>query len=278
MFRQTYNTETFRIKSMQIMGIINLSPESPVKHSIINEQEIIQKAEEMLQDGAEIVEIGGNSSSSKAQDISEKEEEKRVIPVLRLLVETGFKVSVDTWRARIARLAIKHGAWMINDINWGRDEEMLKTVAKSDVKYCIMHMRGKPKKHYQVDQSFKNPIDEIKSDLEKVATRLHKLGKNKSDIYLDPGFGFGKSAKTNMQILKGLTHFKEHPIMISASRKAFLTYLFKTEDHSQDNPDLYEATIAFNTLAMLAEPDIIRVHDVRAIAIAKDIVSNFLLE
>ncbi len=258
------------------MGILNLSPDSPVKHSVVKPEAILERAEKMIDEGAEIIEIGGNSSSSRARSISAEEELHLVIPYVKILADMGFKISVDTWRSNVAEAAIDAGAWMINDINWGREKGMLEAVSQSNVRYCMMYLRGEPKKHYLVDQSFTNPIEEIKQHLYKVADRLHALGKPNDRIFIDPGFGFGKSPQTNMEILQKLHQLNRYPLLISASRKKFLSYYFKTDYHDQSNPELYEATIVFNTLAMLKNPAILRVHDVRAISIARDIMFHYL--
>lgn len=258
------------------MGILNLSPESPVSHSVVEPKSVLERAEQMLEQGADIIEVGGNSSSSKAGEITVEEEISRVVPYVKILSDSGFKVSVDTWRTKIAEAAIEAGAWMINDINWGRDEGMLETVSQENVRYCAMYLRGTPKGHYMVDQTFTNPIEEIKFHLYKTASRLHDMGKPIEHIFIDPGFGFGKTPETNMELLRKLHELDRYPLLISASRKKFLTYFFKTSQHDQSNPDLYEATIVFNTLAMLASPAIVRVHDVRAISIARDIMIHYM--
>ncbi len=269
--------ESFHLLYVQIMGILNLSPESPVSKSIVKPENVLERAEQMVEQGAEIIEIGGNSSSSKARWISVEEELSRVIPFVKILTDSGFRVSVDTWRSNIAKAAIENGAWMINDINWGRDPGMLDIVAKKDIRYCMMYLRGEPKRHYLVDQSFTdNPIAEIKHYLYQTAARLQRLGKPADHIFIDPGFGFGKTPQTNMEILRNLHRLKKYPLLISASRKKFLTYYFKTDHHDQSNPLLYEATIVFNTLALLTQPAIVRVHDIKAISIAKDIVTHYL--
>lgn len=259
------------------MGILNLSPESPVKGSVVSADQAHSRAEQLLDDGADIIDVGGNSSSSRAREILVDEEITRVIPIVRRLSSAGMRVSVDTWNWKVADAAIDAGAWMINDIDGGRDPRLVSTVVEGEVRYCIMHMRGRPKGHYEVNQTYTDVVSEVVGKLKIRAEGLERQGLKPDMIYLDPGFGFGRDGQTNLELLKGLERLKgKYRLLVSASRKAFLTDLYKASRHDQYDDNLYEATIVFNTLLMLNQPDIVRVHDVRAISVTRDIVSSFL--
>ncbi len=264
----------------EIMGILNLSPDSPVVSSIFKgdiERDLVDRAERMVEEGASYIDIGGNSSSSLAIEISPLEEEKRILEAVKILCDSGFQVSVDSWTPSILKKALDLGISVVNDISGGSNPEILNLIETYKPKYCVMHQITKPKMHYSVNQNFPHLIERIVKDLNNVGEYLISKGIPKKKIYLDPGFGFGRDGHSNMEILRHLEELKflGYPILVSASKKAFLGEYLPNFNRSQKDPRLYEATLAFNLLLMLKGTSVLRVHDVKGIAIVRDVVKEF---
>jgi dihydropteroate synthase len=248
-----------------LMGILNTSPESPVIHSIVSIKEAIKRAHILREHGASIIDVGGNSSSSKATDVSILEEKERVIPVIEALIDENFVVSLDSWTPEVVLDAAKIGIHLINDINGLENPEMRKIAKDFDLSVSIMHMRGKPKKHYEVNQNYENISIEILNWLNDRANELRKFGIKKERIIIDPGFGFGKSSKDNFLILKNLHKYNDldYPVLVSASRKSFISEAIGL-GQVQEGSGLFEATLGVQVIAALQNVEILRVHDVKS--------------
>jgi len=246
----------------KVMGIINVTPDSFYKGSRYNsEKEILGAAAGMLENGADILDIGGHSSRPGAQDISFEEERKRVLGAVSLISREipGTIISVDTFRAAIAWEAVEEsGAHIINDISGGEaDNEMFEAVQKLKVPYIIMHMQGNPRT-MQVNPIYNDIIADILKWFGKRIFRLRSAGVK--DIIIDPGFGFGKTIAHNFEMLNRLGDFSIAglPVMVGLSRKSMI---WKTLDiHAEE---ALAGTISLNTIALLNGADILRVHDVK---------------
>ena len=246
----------------RVMGILNITPDSFFKGSRYQtDKEILKTATQMLEDGADILDIGGYSSRPGAEDISVKEEGDRVLKAIKL-VRKNFHdaiISVDTFRAEIASEAvIEFGANMINDISGGDgDNNMFSVVSKLNVPYIIMHMKGTPR-----TMQHQPAYDDIVADILKwFGERIFKLkSAGVKDIIIDPGFGFGKTIDHNFELLRRLSDFSIAglPVLVGISRKSMI---WKTLDISAD--DALNGTTALNAIALLHGADILRVHDVR---------------
>jgi dihydropteroate synthase len=245
-----------------VMGILNITPDSFYKGSRYNsDSEILKAASVMLEDGADILDIGGYSSRPGAELVSEEEEAARTLKVIKL-ISTEFPdsvLSVDTFRAVIAQKAIEEcGAHMINDISGGEaDSSMFSVVSKLNVPYVLMHMQGDPQSMQ------KNPVyDDVVADLLKwFGERIYKLRlSGVKDIIIDPGFGFGKTPAHNFEMLKRLNEFSVAglPVMVGISRKSMI---WKTLKISAD--EALNGTTALNSIALSNGADILRVHDVK---------------
>ena len=247
-----------------IMGILNLSPESPVQTGSLSPENALIKAEEMKKYGATIIDVGGNSTSSKAANISTEEEISRVIPIIKTLVDNNFIVSLDSWNYKVAETAAKAGVHLLNDVNGLQDKEMVAVAKKYDLPACIMHMRGNPKQHYQVDQTFKNITAEIQDWFNERIKILENQGINRNKLVLDPGFEFGKSMHDNLILLDELDHFNSFklPLLVSASNKAFIAESIGL-GRTQQGLGLEEATLAVQIISALNGANILRVHDVK---------------
>jgi dihydropteroate synthase len=260
------------VSSPKVMGILNITPDSFYDGGKYkNEADILSQTEKMLTEGATFIDVGAYSSRPGAAHISEKEELKRILPVIDLLVKyfPEIIISVDTFRSEIAKKTIENGAAIINDISGGKmDEKMFQTVAELQVPYILMHMLGTPQNMQQ------NPVyEDVTKDIIRFFSeqifKLHQLKMN--DIIIDMGFGFGKTLQHNYEILSNLALFKnlDAPILIGVSRKSML---YKPLDITAN--EALNATTAANTIALLNGANILRVHDVKEAVEAIKIVNQ----
>jgi len=244
----------------KVMGILNITPDSFYSQSRTTPSEVLHKAEQMLQEGATFVDIGGYSSRPNAQEVSEEEELQRVVPVVEALVKhfPEIRISVDTFRAEVARQSLEAGACIINDISAGQiDPTIWEVVAHYQVPYIAMHMRGTP----QTKQTY-TKYDKLTKDIlyyfSEVKDKARQLKIN--DLIVDPGFGFSKTLAQNYELMQQLALFKalECPILVGISRK---TMIYKLLDTTAE--DALNGTTVLNTFALLHGADILRVHDVK---------------
>lgn len=245
----------------KVMGILNLTPDSFFKDSRIQtEKKLLQEAEKMLAEGADFLDLGAYSSRPGATDISTEEEEKRLIPAVKLMAKTFPEalLSIDTFRAIIAEKAIENGAHLINDISGGnRDAELFKTVGRLKVPYVLMHIKGTPQ-NMATNNQYENMIQEMCFYFSEKIESLKQAGVN--DIILDPGFGFAKNTDQNFELLKHLNDFQflGFPILVGLSRKSMIWKSLNILPEQALN-----GTSVLNTLALSAGASILRVHDVK---------------
>lgn len=246
----------------QVMGILNLTPDSFYAASRQESNEAIRvRAQQILTEGASIIDVGAYSSRPDAKHISCKEEMDRLRNGLSIINEAcpDAIVSVDTFRSDVARMVVEeYGVAIINDIAAGEmDQEMFKTMSRLRVPYLIMHMKGTPQ-DMQKEPHYDNLIKEIFEYFAKKVAQLHELGVN--DIILDPGFGFGKTITHNYELLAALDEFKlfELPLLVGVSRKSMIyKFLGTTPDEA------LIGTSAIHALALDKGAHILRVHDVK---------------
>jgi dihydropteroate synthase len=248
-------------KSFRIMGILNVTPDSFSDGGrFSNRDEAIARALKMEEDGADIIDIGGESSRPGSDPVPEGEELSRVIPVIRgIRQKSKIPISIDTTRSTVAGRALDAGADMINDISAGRfDPEMLHVAATARVPICLMHMKGTPKT-MQTDTSYEDLMEEIRSFLASASKRAEKAGVAADNIMIDPGLGFGKSAADNVTIIRELDKLSalNRTILIGPSKKSFIGKLL-----GLDVDDRLEATLATLGKAYQNGASIFRVHDV----------------
>lgn len=243
------------------MGILNVTPNSFYdggKHKEINS--IIHQVDKMLSEGADFIDIGAYSSKPSAEFVSEEEEIKRLVPIVKSLVETfpNIILSVDTFRANVAKAAVEHGVAMVNDIAAGLlDDKMLETVAALKVPYIMMHMRGNP----QTMQSLTDYNDIVKEMIFYFSERIQKARSfGISDIVIDPGFGFAKTLEQNYEVLHKMELFEmlELPMLVGVSRKSMIYKVLESSPQEALN-----GTSVLNTIALQKGAKILRVHDVK---------------
>lgn len=245
----------------KVMGILNVTPDSFYDGGRRKTtMEFLLHAEQMLKEGATFIDVGAYSSRPGADDISEDEELKRMLPVVESLIKNfpDILISVDTFRSRVAQASVEAGAALINDISAGNlDAEMMKTVSQLQVPYIMMHMRGNPENMKDL-----NEYDDLTEDIlfyfsEKISA-ARDLGIN--DLIVDPGFGFSKNISQNFELLSRLELFRnlDLPILSGLSRKSLIYKTFKTGPEEALN-----GTTVLNTISLMKGADILRVHDVK---------------
>lgn len=258
-------------KHAVVMGILNVSVDSPVSHSIVPPEAALERALAMQEAGAEIIDVGAHSTRTGAHELTPAEEIARVCPAIEAIARRGLPVSVDTWRGEVARAALDAGAVLLNDVSGAADPAMAQLATERGASICVMHMRGAPQHHGEVDQTYAAPSAEVTAFLDGRARQLEAGGAGQ--VWLDPGFGFGKSAADNARILDGLPALVAlgRPVLVSASRKGFLAELMG-QPYGQTAPRLLEATVAFNALAAWLGAHVVRVHDVAEVVAAVRVV------
>lgn len=246
----------------KIMGILNLTPDSFYDGGLNNDPVMaLNKAEMLLAESADILDLGAYSSRPGAEHISEQEELERLIPVIKAVAREfpDAVLSVDTFRSSVASAAINEGAHIINDISAGEmDKAMFKTVAALRVPYVLMHMKGTP----QTMTGLTNYTDLTTEVCHYFASKIDQLKQlGVKDLIIDPGFGFAKTPEQSFELLKNLDFLKitGHPILAGLSRKSMI---YKTLGTDAENA--LHGTIAANTIALMKGANILRVHDVKA--------------
>lgn len=258
------------LDSPKIMGILNLTPDSFYgKSRVSGISDLLSCAESMMNEGADILDLGGVSTRPGSDFVSEEEELSRLISAVKGLTQhfPGVPVSVDTFRSSVAREAVTAGAVWVNDVSGGTaDPEMVKTLADLQVPYVLMHMRGTPQTMQQFTD-YENFPDQVIMELEQRRRELLALGVN--DIILDPGFGFAKTLEQNFRMLKELSRFRifGHPVLIGISRKRMIWHTLGSKPE-----DALNGTTALHMACLQAGADILRVHDVKE---AKECVKLF---
>lgn len=256
------NKSTLNLSSPIVMGILNSTPDSFFKgNRFTTDRSILNRVEQILMDGGNIVDVGGFSTRPSAEPIGQDEEVKRVSSALEVILKKFPQtiLSVDTFRSGVARHVVhNYNVGIINDISGGTlDDLMFETIAELDVAYVLMHTRGTPQTMQSLT-NYQDVVAEVFSFLEKRIARLHLLGVN--NIIIDPGFGFAKTMDQNYDILRKLSYFKElnTPILAGISRKSMLYKLIDS------TPELaLNTTTAANMLALVGGASILRVHDVK---------------
>jgi len=245
-----------------IMGIINVTPDSFSDGGRFDSPEkAVEEGIRMEEDGADILDIGGESTRPGSDPVSPEEEMRRIIPVIRALASrTDLPLSVDTMKASVARKALGEGAEIVNDVSaMGSDEAMAKVVADAGAAVVLMHMRGMPKSMQAGDLAYHSLRGEIIAFLRKRIERAGDVGIDPTQIMVDPGLGFGKTAADNMRLIRYLREFRilGRPILVGASRKAFIGRVTGGTPAERS-----EGTAAAVTAAILNGGQVIRVHDV----------------
>ncbi|OGC86216.1 MAG: dihydropteroate synthase [candidate division Zixibacteria bacterium RBG_19FT_COMBO_42_43] len=251
------------------MGVLNVTPDSfSDGGKFLSLDKAIAQALKMVEEGVDIIDIGGESTRPGSQPVTLKEETQRVIPVIETLVKKiQIPISVDTYKSQIALKAMEAGAELINDISGLRfDSEMVKLAAKYNVPVVIMHIKGTPQ-NMQESPYYENVLKEIKDYFEERVNFADSMGIQEQNLILDPGIGFGKRFEDNLAILKNLKEFKklDRPILVGLSRKSFIGKILDLPVEER-----LEGSLGALACSIMQGANIARVHDVKeSVRVAK---------
>jgi dihydropteroate synthase len=260
-----FTSLTIDLNQPCIMGVLNLTPDSFSDGGLfINKKNALNHVTQMISDGAQIIDIGGESTRPGASEVSIDEECQRVIPIIQAIREiSDIPISIDTSKTVVMQQALSSGASMINDINALRADGAVELAAELNVPVCIAHMQGLPRT-MQHTPSYKNVVQEVKSFLLQRIDVCLKAGIQRSNIIIDPGFGFGKTLEHNLMLFKHLKEFTtlNVPLLVGVSRKSMIGTILN--DAPADKR--LHGSVALATLAAWMDTNILRVHDIKATA------------
>lgn len=260
-----------------LMGILNLTPDSFSDGGRYPDLEsAVGAGLSMMEAGADLIDVGGESTRPGAEAVSAEEELRRTMRVVERLAADAVPVSIDTRKPLIARAALQAGAVVVNDVGGFRDPEMIAACAETDCSVCVMHMRGDPTT-MQSDPRYENVAEEVLAWLLQQAKLCQEGGISKNRIWIDPGFGFGKTVEHNLVLLASLRGFVEsgYPVLAGLSRKSFIGKVGSSAAPLEIK-DRLAGTLAAQTLAQASGVKIIRTHDVREAKWAADLAAEVL--
>ena len=273
-FTLSLRDRTLVLDRPQIMGIVNVTPDSFYSASrTFDVDSLEKKVEQMVSEGVDIFDIGAYSTRPGADDVSPEEELRRLQRGMEVVkrMAPNIPVSIDTFRANMARTCVEEmGADIVNDVSGGTlDADMAATMGQLDVPYILMHMRGTPATMQQFTDYPGGVVADVVADLKAKMEHFREQGCRQ--VILDPGFGFSKTLEQNYELMNGLTAFHElnAPLLVGISRKSMIFRLLGTS-----SAESLEGTTVLNTIAMLAGSHILRVHDVRAAVEARTILEE----
>jgi dihydropteroate synthase len=251
---------TLDLSRPKVMGIVNVTPDSFSDGGrYVSFSNAIGHAYQLIEDGADMLDIGGESTRPGAAEVSEQEELDRVLPVIEGLRGIAVPISIDTWKPAVMRAAIKAGATMVNDVNALQAEGALQAVAATDVAICLMHKQGTPQSMQQ-QPDYDDVVADVAGFLKKQIAATEEAGIGRGRIIIDPGFGFGKTLAHNLALLRKLDAFSALgvPVLAGLSRKSMLGGIT-----GRDVNERLAASVAAAMLAVQRGAAIVRVHDVR---------------
>ncbi len=251
---------SLHLPDVSVMGVLNVTPDSFSDGGRFNSRDAaLAQAENLIEEGASIVDVGGESTRPGSSAVGESEEIDRVVPIVEALVsELGATVSVDTTKAAVMRAAVSAGAAMINDVRALQDDGALEAAADLGVPVCLMHMQGQPRTMQQ-NPEYADVVEDVYAFLEQRLSACEEAGIAKDRVVLDPGFGFGKTVEHNLSLLKHLRRFTKlgRPVLAGLSRKSTLGHITGREVDARMPASIVTAAIAVDSGA-----SIIRAHDV----------------
>jgi len=262
------------LSTPKIMGVLNLTPDSFHDGGrYLTEKEYVSRVGQMLEDGADIVDIGGQSTRPGAGFVDSEAEWKRIDPAITRILGAfpDAILSVDTFHSEVAERAVENGVAIVNDISGGNmDEKMLSVIGRKKIPYILMHMKGSPE-NMQSNPEYSNVVTEVFDYFTEKIAQLKSFGIH--DIILDPGFGFGKTVEHNYSLLANLSVFRMigYPLLAGISRKSMITKVLDIR-----NNDALNGTTVLNTLALLQGVDLLRVHDVKEAVETRTLLNQYL--
>lgn len=254
-----------------LMGILNVTPDSfSDGGKFLEFQVAVDHGLRMMDEGADLIDVGGESTRPGASEVSLDEELKRVLPVIEALSRRDVPTSIDTSKPEVARQAVAAGASVVNDVTGFGNPQMIEAVQRGNPSLCIMHMQGDPRS-MQAEPRYTDVVTEVKAFLLNRVDACVSIGIASSRIWIDPGIGFGKTLRHNLELLRHLDAFVEtgQPVLIGVSRKSFLGRILGLPSPT----DRAEATLAAQSIAQWKGAKIIRAHDIQATRRAIDVVA-----
>ncbi len=265
------NKHTYDLKRPLVMGILNITPDSfSDGGKYLDFSDALKRAHAMIEEGVDIIDIGGESTRPGSDPVSIDEELKRITPIIEALKrDSDIAISVDTYKPAVMKEVIDMDVAMINDVYALTQPGAIDVIKKSEVGICLMHMQGTPKT-MQINPTYKNVVSEVQSFLKGRAEMLISEGIDQSRIILDPGFGFGKTFEHNIEMLKKLESFQslKFPLLVGLSRKSFIRKILNGE-----HDDHLSGSISAAIFSVLKGAKILRVHDVKETLSALKIIN-----
>jgi len=265
------NKHAYDLKRPLVMGILNITPDSfSDGGKYLDFSDALKRAHAMIEEGVDIIDIGGESTRPGSDPVSIDEELKRITPIIEALKrDSNIAISVDTYKPEVMKEVIDMDVAMINDVYALTQPGAIDVIKKSEVGICLMHMQGTPKT-MQINPTYKNVVSEVQSFLKGRAEMLISEGIDQSRIILDPGFGFGKTFEHNIEMLKKLESFQslKFPLLVGLSRKSFIRKILNGE-----HDDHLSGSIAAAIFSVLKGAKILRVHDVKETLSALKIIN-----
>ncbi len=265
------NKHAYDLKRPLVMGILNITPDSfSDGGKYLDYSDALKRAHAMIEEGVDIIDIGGESTRPGSDPVSIDEELKRIIPIIEALKrDSDIAISVDTYKPEVMKEVIDMDVAMINDVYALTQPGAIDVIKKSKVGICLMHMQGTPKT-MQINPTYKNVVSEVQSFLKGRAEMLISEGIDQSRIILDPGFGFGKTFEHNIEMLKKLESFQslKFPLLVGLSRKSFIRKILNGE-----HDDHLSGSISAAIFSVLKGAKILRVHDVKETLSALKIIN-----
>ena len=265
------NKHAYDLKRPLVMGILNITPDSfSDGGKYLDFSDALKRAHAMIEEGVDIIDIGGESTRPGSDPVSIDEELKRIIPIIEALKrDSNIAISVDTYKPAVMKEVIDMDVAMINDVYALTQPGAIDVIKKSKVGICLMHMQGTPKT-MQINPTYKNVVSEVQSFLKGRAEMLISEGIDQSRIILDPGFGFGKTFEHNIEMLKKLESFQslKFPLLVGLSRKSFIRKILNGE-----HDDHLSGSISAAIFSVLKGAKILRVHDVKETLSALKIIN-----
>jgi dihydropteroate synthase len=265
------NKHVFDLKRPLLMGILNITPDSfSDGGQYLTLDEALKRAHQMIEEGVDIIDIGGESTRPGSEPVSVDEELKRIMPIIEALKKkSDIAISVDTYKPQVMKAAIDLDVAMINDVYALSQPGAIDTIKHSNVGICLMHMQGTPKT-MQVNPHYTNVVSEVKLFLDARVKHLISEGIDKSRMILDPGFGFGKTFEHNIALLQNLESFEsiELPLLVGLSRKSFIRKIL-----NDDYDDHLSGSISAAIFSVIKGAKILRVHDVKETKSALKIIN-----
>ncbi len=246
-----------------IMGVLNVTPDSFSDGGrFFSAEKAVERGLSLAREGAQIIDVGGESTRPGAESVAAEEELRRVVPVIKeLRAKIDILISIDTSKAQVARAAIEAGASIVNDVTGGQgDKEMMPLVAESKAAFIIMHMQGNPQT-MQIEPHYIDVVSEVADFFRQQYARALECGINPMAIAFDPGIGFGKTLEHNLELLAQLERIRVHerPLVVGVSRKSFLAKLIGSSEMN----DRHAPAVALTSLLRMRGADVFRVHDVK---------------